>query len=61
MNISINEAAQIAGVSEKTIRLWMKTNSFSYRKSVNQRVWIDKESFENFIASKLEKMNKVGE
>lgn len=58
MEISINQAAQMAGVVEKTIRLWVRKNNFKHRKAVNQRVWIDKESFETFIESKLEKTNE---
>lgn len=58
MELSINQAAEIAGVVEKTIRLWVRKNNFKHRKAVNQRVWIDKESFETFIESKLEKTSE---
>lgn len=46
--ISVNEAMRIAGVTERTIRLWIsKKDILTYK--VGRRIWIDKENFKNFV------------
>lgn len=55
MNLSIKEAALSAGVTEKTIRVWIKEERFTVTRYLNRRIEINVESFNQFIKALKEK------
>ena len=56
--ISLQEAMNIAGVVQKTIWNWCHDGKFKYRRAINRRLWIDKESFENYVKQLEESYNE---
>ena len=49
MDISLTEAIRISGVCQKTIYNWTVENKFKFHRAVNRRLWIDKESFMQYL------------
>lgn len=55
--ISLSDAMKEAGVVQKTIWTWCQLGHFKWRKAINRRLWIDRESFLLFIKSKEKQYN----
>lgn len=56
--ITLKEACNLAEVTPKTIYNWCELNHFKFRRAVNRRLWIDKQSFFEFINGRLQDLNE---
>jgi len=59
MELTLREAALLAEVTHKTIYNWCEAGYFNFRRAINRRLWIDKESFFKFINERYEELNKI--
>lgn len=57
--LSLKEAMEISGVVQKTIWNWCNSGHFKFHRTVNRRLWIDKESFMKYLSKLESEYNKV--
>lgn len=56
--LTLKEAMDVAEVTQKTIYNWCKKGKFKFVRAVNRRLYIDRESFFEFLKKQTEEYNK---
>ena len=58
MELTLKEAVNLAGVTQRTIWVWCKQNKFQFYHEINGRLKIDKQTFLEFLELKKKERNK---
>lgn len=55
--LTLHEAMNKSGVCQKTIYNWCREGRFKFRREVNRRLFIEADSFEQWITRRIEELN----